>query len=86
VLCACERERERETAMAGLGEAQRRQQRGRLLGPPPRGPPAFASPRFEPVDREKVPSLYLRVSDFAILSFVFLLLCRKKIIISLIFV
>ncbi|XP_062155972.1 histone deacetylase complex subunit SAP18 [Alnus glutinosa] len=47
--------------MAGLGEAQRRQQRGRLLGPPPRGPPAFARPRFEPVDREKTCPLLLRV-------------------------
>lgn len=74
--------RERKREMAGVREAQWRQQRGRQLGPPPRGPPGLHRPRFEPVDREKVPSLSLRVSDFAIVTSVFLLLCRKIFIIS----
>ncbi|XP_059455806.1 histone deacetylase complex subunit SAP18 [Corylus avellana] len=47
--------------MAGVREAQWRQQRGRQLGPPPRGPPGLHRPRFEPVDREKTCPLLLRV-------------------------
>ncbi|KAL7238744.1 hypothetical protein ACSBR2_004776 [Camellia fascicularis] len=52
--------------MAGVGEAQRRQ--GRPLPPARRGPPgppppplSKAASRFEPVDREKICPLLLRV-------------------------
>ncbi|XVE77020.1 hypothetical protein DITRI_Ditri13aG0028400 [Diplodiscus trichospermus] len=49
--------------MAGAAEVPKRQS-GRPLPPSARGPPPPPRPRFEPVDREKVPlSLSLRISN-----------------------